>query len=583
MNGYKKNYHLERKFREFRDMRDLLSESAEKYSEKVAYITKIKGPKKEVNYIKTTYKSLYRQVQELGTALLDYGLKGERIAVLGENSFHWCLAWLAVPCGVGVVVPLDKGLPQEELESLIKRSNAKAIFADSKYFDTLEKIRNAGNTNLSLIFGLDKAPEGSLDVGEVMSRGADLLDSGDRSYIDAEIDREAMSYLLFTSGTTQAAKGVMLSHKNLMSVNYGMNLEEYFVPNDVCMLFLPLHHIFGSQGMVTFLSQGITCVFCDGIKYISANFKEYGVSVMMVVPLLLEKVYKKIMKGVEKEGKTKTLETGKKICAASEKVGIYLRRKVFKQIIDQLGGRMRFFISGAAPLDPVVAKGLNDLGILTVSGYGLTETAPTIASETYRYVKAGSVGKQLTNLEIRIDEPNEDGIGELVVKGDGVMLGYYDDKVSTDEVLEPDGWFHTGDLAYIDSEGYVFICGRKKNVIVLKNGKNVFPEEIEELVNRLPYVSESMLFPIHNNDDLTLWLKVVYDKEYLDEFGMSVEDVEKKFAEDLDAINSSLPTYKAVKKFYISDIPTIKTTTAKTKRNEEMVVIEKELADRNLN
>lgn len=583
MNGYKKNYHLERKFREFRDMRDLLSESAEKYSEKVAYITKIKGPKKEVNYIKTTYKSLYRQVQELGTALLDYGLKGERIAVLGENSFHWCLAWLAVPCGVGVVVPLDKGLPQEELESLIKRSNAKAIFADSKYFDTLEKIRNAGNTNLSLIFGLDKAPEGSLDVGEVMARGADLLDSGDRSYIDAEIDREAMSYLLFTSGTTQAAKGVMLSHKNLMSVNYGMNLEEYFVPDDVCMLFLPLHHIFGSQGMVTFLSQGITCVFCDGIKYISANFKEYGVSVMMVVPLLLEKVYKKIMKGVEKEVKTKTLETGKKICAASEKVGIYLRRKVFKQIIDQLGGRMRFFISGAAPLDPVVAKGLNDLGILTVSGYGLTETAPTIASETYRYVKAGSVGKQLTNLEIRIAEPNEDGIGELVVKGDGVMLGYYDDKVSTDEVLETDGWFHTGDLAYIDSEGYVFICGRKKNVIVLKNGKNVFPEEIEELVNRLSYVSESMLFPIHKNDDLTLWLKVVYDKEYLDEFGMSVEDVEKKFAEDLDAINSSLPTYKAVKKFYISDIPTIKTTTAKTKRNEEMVVIEKELADRNLN
>lgn len=583
MNGYKKDYHLERKFREFRDMRDLLSESAEKYSEKVAYITKIKGPKKEVNYIKTTYKSLYRQVQELGTALLDYGLKGERIAVLGENSFHWCLAWLSVPCGVGVVVPLDKGLPQEELESLIKRSNAKAIFADSKYFDTLEKIRNGGNTNLSLIFGLDKAPEGSLDVGEVMARGADLLDSGDRSYIDAEIDREAMSYLLFTSGTTQAAKGVMLSHKNLMSVNYGMNLEEYFVPDDVCMLFLPLHHIFGSQGMVTFLSQGITCVFCDGIKYISANFKEYGVSVMMVVPLLLEKVYKKIMKGIEKEGKTKTLETGKKICAASEKVGIYLRRKVFKQIIEQLGGRMRFFISGAAPLDPVVAKGLNELGILTVSGYGLTETAPTIASETYRYVKAGSVGKKLTNLEVRIDEPNEDGIGELVVKGDGVMLGYYDDKVSTDEVLEPDGWFHTGDLAYIDSEGYVFICGRKKNVIVLKNGKNVFPEEIEELVNRLPYVSESMLFPIHKNDDLTLWLKVVYDKEYLDEFGLSVEDVEKKFAEDLEAINSSLPTYKAVKKFYISDIPTIKTTTAKTKRNEEMVVIEKELADRNLN
>ena len=582
MNGYKSNYHLERKFREFTDMRDLLRNSADKYGDKTAYITKIKGPHKEVNYINTTYKSLLRQVEELGTALIEYGLKGERIAILGENSFHWCLAWLSVPCGVGVVVPLDKGLQPEELQSLIKRSNAKAVFADSKFFDALTAIRDSGETNLSFIFGLDKAPEGSMDVGEIMARGADLLDSGDRTYVDAEIDREAMSYLLFTSGTTQASKGVMLSHKNLMSVNYGMNLEEYFVPDDVCMLFLPLHHIFGSQGMVTFLSQGITCVFCDGLKYISANFKEYGVSVMMVVPLLLESVYKKIMKGVEKQGKTATLAKGMKICAASEKMGIYLRRKVFKSIIDQLGGRMRFFISGAAPLDPIVAKGLNDLGILTVSGYGLTETAPTIASETYRYIKAGSVGKPLTNLEIKIDSPDENGIGELMVRGDGVMLGYYDDKTATEEVIESNGWFHTGDLAYLDDEGYVFICGRKKNVIVLKNGKNVFPEEIEELVNRLPYVSESMLFPRQKSSDLSLWLKVVYDKEYLDENSVTVEDIEEMFKKDLEEINASMPSYKSVNRFFISDTPTVKTTTAKTKRAEEMKVIEKELEERNL-
>ena len=582
MNGYKKNYHLEKKFREFSDMRDLLRNSAEVYPDKTAYITKIKGKNKEVNYINTSYKSLFRQVQELGTALIDFGLKGERIAVLGENSFHWCLAWLAVPCGVGTVVPLDKGLQKEELKSLIQRSNAKAIFADSKFFEILEEIKASGDTNLSLIFGLDKAPEGSFDVGEIMSKGAELLDGGDVRFTEAEINREEMSYLLFTSGTTQAAKGVMLSHKNLMSVNYGMNLEEYFVPDDVCMLFLPLHHIYGAQGMVTFLSQGITCVFCDGLKYISANFKEYGVSVMMVVPLLLENVYKKIMKGVEKQGKTKTLKTGMRICAASEKVGIYLRRKVFISIIDQLGGRMRFFISGAAPLDPVVAKGLNDLGILTVSGYGLTETAPTIASETYRYIKAGSVGKQLTNLEIKIDSPDENGIGELMVKGDGVMLGYYDDEESTNEVLEKDGWFHTGDLAYLDQEDYVFICGRKKNVIVLKNGKNVFPEEIEELVNRLPYVSESLLFARQKNNDLSLWLKVVYDKEYLDENNLAVEELENIFAEDLNKINDSMPTYKSVNRFFISGVPTIKTTTAKTKRGEEMKVIEKELEERGL-
>lgn len=582
MNGYKNNYHLERKFREFKDMRELLRHSAEVYPEKIAYITKIKGHNKEVNYINTTYKKLLTQVEELGTVLIKMGLKGEKIAVLGENSYHWCLAWLSIPCGVGTVVPLDKGLPKEEIASLLMRSKAKAIFADSKYFDDLYEIMDSNDTNLKYIFGLDKAPKNSEDIGELMSRGSELLEEGMRDYVDAEIDRDIMSYLLFTSGTTQAAKGVMLSHKNLMSVNYGMNLEEYFVPDDVCLLFLPLHHIFGAQGMVTFLSQGITCVFCDGLKYITTNLKEYGVSVMMVVPLLLENVYKKIMKGIEKQGKLETVKKGMKICSTSEKIGIYLRRKVFKSVIDQMGGRMRFFINGAAALDPVVAKGLNDLGILTVSGYGLTETAPTIASETYRYIKAGSVGKPLTNLEVQIIDPDENGIGELIVKGDGVMLGYYEDEVSTTEVLEENGWFHTGDLAYIDEDGYVFISGRKKNVIVMKNGKNVFPEEIEELINRLPYVSESMVFPMTKTNDLAIWAKVVCDKEYMDENNLSTYDLEELFKKDVEEINGSMPSYKRINKFYISDIPTIKTTTAKTKRTEEMKVIERELEERNM-
>lgn len=582
MNGYKNNYHLERKFHEFRDMRELLKNSAEKYPDKIAYITKIKGPNKEVNYINTTYSKLFNQVCELGTVLCARGYKGESIAVLGENSYHWCLTWLAVPCGVGTVVPLDKGLPPEELSSLIKRSGVKAVFADSKFFDILEEIKKSEENNLTEIFGLDKAPDNSLDIGELMAEGEDLIASGDRTFLDAEIDREVMSYLLFTSGTTQAAKGVMLSHKNLMSVNYGMNLEEYFVPDDVCLLFLPLHHIYGAQGMVTFLSQGITCVFCDGLKYITTNLKEYGVSVMMTVPLLLENVYKKIMKGVEKQGKMESLKKGMKICAAAEKVGIYLRRKVFKSVIDQMGGRMRFFINGAAPLDPVVEKGLNDLGILTVNGYGLTETAPTIASETYRYIKPGSCGKPLTNLEIKIADADEDGIGELVVKGDGVMLGYFEDQASTDEVLEKDGWFHTGDLAYIDQDGYVFISGRKKNVIVMKNGKNVFPEEIEELVNRLPYVSESMVFPREKSNDVVLWIKVVADQEYLAENKLTIGDLEEKFKKDLDSINETMPSYKEVKRFLISDKATIKTTTAKTKRGEEMKQIEEELRERGI-
>ena len=309
--------------------------------------------------------------------------------------------------------------------------------------------------------------------------------------------------------------------------------------------------------------------------------QEYHVSVMMSVPLLLENMYKKICKGIEKQGKTRQVEIAKKVCNAADKVGINLRKIVFKKIIDEMGGRMRFFINGAAALDPVVQEGLNSLGILTVQGYGLTETSPTIASETYRYIRKGSCGHVMPNVEARLDDKDEEGIGELVVRGDNVMLGYYDDPAATEEVME-DGWFHTGDLAYFDKDDYLFITGRKKNVIVMKNGKNVFPEEIENLINFLPYVSESMVFTQNRQNDYVLWVKVVCDQEYLREHDLDQEKVEEMFAEDLDSINETMPAYKMVKRFFISDRPTIKTTTMKTKRREEIKQIEAELEERGL-
>ena len=584
-NGYKKDYHLEKKFREFNDLRELIAHSADVYAEKTAFVTKVKTKtsdgQKSVNYINTTYKELYEQLCQLGTALMSKGYSGKRIGVMGENSYNWCLAYFAASCGIGVVVPLDKLLQKDELKSLIQRGDVSVVFADKKSYAVLEEIKNEGDTPLEVLYGLDFSPGEGLTIPELLDKGKTLMDSGDKSYIETPIDREAMSFLLFTSGTTQASKAVMLSHKNVTSVNFYMNCEEYFVPDDVCMLFLPLHHIFGMGGLIVFLSQGLKNVFCDGLKYISANFQEYGVSVMMTVPLLLENVYKKIWKGIDKQGKRSKVEMGMKICAASEKLGIYLRRKVFKEIIDQLGGRMRFFINGAAALDPVVAKGLNDLGILTVSGYGLTETSPTIASETYRYLKPGSVGKAMPFIDVDLFEKDENGIGEVIVKGDIVMMGYYNDRESTDAVLV-DGWFHTGDLAYFDEDGYLFICGRKKNVIVMKNGKNVFPEEIETLVNNLPYVSESMLFSRNKASDVVLWMKVVYDEEYLKENNCTPEDVEKLLDKDLEEINNSMPAYKMVKHFYLSDKPTIKTTTQKTKRNDELKVIEQELEEKGL-
>ena len=593
MNGYRKDYGLEKKFFQFTDMRELMEYSAKRYKDKTAFITKTKrGPEPEYKY--TTYEEMFREMEYLGTALLERGLRGEAVAIVGENSYQWVLADMAVACGVGVTVPLDKALQKDELLSCLNRSHAKAVFYDKKHEKMIREIFEEGSSELAQAYAIDGAEliEGSpmsfgsadgpfSNMDALRAQGADAVYSGNKEYLETPLDPDKMSYLLFTSGTTERSKAVMLSHRNLMSCNYGMNCEELFFPDDVDMMILPLHHIYGFMGLVTFLSQGLTTCFTDGLKYIAKNMQEYHVSVMMSVPLLLENMYRKICKGIEKQGKTKQVAAAKKICNAADKVGINLRKIVFRKIIDEMGGRMRFFINGAAALDPVVQEGLNSLGILTVQGYGLTETSPTIASETYRYIRKGSCGHVMPNVEARIDDPDDEGIGELVVRGDNVMLGYYDDPEATEEVME-DGWFHTGDLAYFDKDGYLFITGRKKNVIVMKNGKNVFPEEIENLINFLPYVSESMVFTQNRQNDYVLWVKVVCDKEYLKEHDLDDEAVNAMFEKDLAEINDSMPAYKMVKRFFISDRPTIKTTTMKTKRREEIKQIEEELAERGL-
>ena len=583
MNGYKKDYGLEKKFFEFTDMRELMEYASKKYADHVAFITKTKRAP-EPEYKNTTYSEMFREMGYLGTALIDRGLKDAAVAVVGENSYMWVLADMAVACGAGVVVPLDKALQKDELLSCFRRSHARAVFYDKKHTKMLAEIFEEGSSELEQAFAMDGAevikdePGRFCSVEDLLEEGRKAVEAGDRSYLDAEIDSEKMSYLLFTSGTTERSKAVMLSHKNLMSCNYGMNCEELFFPDDVDMMILPLHHIYGFMGLVTFLSQGLTTCFTDGLKYIAKNMQEYHVSVMMSVPLLLENMYKKICKGIEKQGRTKQVAAAKKVCDLADKAGINLRKIVFKKIIDEMGGRMRFFINGAAALDPVVQEGLNSLGILTVQGYGLTETSPTIASETYRYIRKGSCGHVMPNVEARIDDPDDEGIGELVVRGNNVMIGYYDDPEATSEVME-DGWFHTGDLAYFDKDGYLFITGRKKNVIVMKNGKNVFPEEIENLINFLPYVSESMVFTQSKGNDYVLWVKVVCDQEYLREHALSEDDAAAQFEKDLDEINKAMPAYKMVKRFFISDKPTIKTTTMKTKRREEIKQIEQELEE----
>lgn len=613
MNGYKKDYHLEKRFFLHRDLREMLRWCAEAYSDRIAFITKLKGkalaripeesrkdagaaascvaaPADGAMYVTTTYADLFAQMGWLGSALTARGMAGQKTGVIGENSYRWVLSYVTVACGVGVTVPLDKMLQKEELISCINRADLRCLFYDKKHEGLVREIAESGETNIRLYVLMDPfageemlpaLEEGFVTEEALLEEGRALVEAGARDYLDAEIDPDAMSFLLFTSGTTSQSKAVMLSHRNLMSCNFGMNCEELFFPEDINMMILPLHHIYGFSGLLTFLSQGLTNCFCDGLKYIAKNMQEYGVSVIMSVPLLLENMYKKINKAIEKQGAQRKVAVARRLCAAADRVHINLRKRLFRSIIDQMGGRMRFFINGAAALDPEVQKGLNEFGILTVQGYGLTETSPTIASETYRYLRPGSTGKLMPNVEARIDDPDEHGVGELVVRGENVMLGYYNDPEATAEVMEGD-WFHTGDLARIDSDGYVFICGRKKNVIVMKNGKNVFPEEIENVLNMLPYVSESMLFTRHKASDLVLWAKVVVDGEYMREHGCSLEELSQRLDQDMEEINRELPAYKMVKHWFLSEQPTIKTTTQKTRRHDEIRQIEEEMASKGL-
>ena len=579
-----KEVDLASRFFEFSDLKEMLRYSGKKYGEKTSFVTKIKKKgSKEVSYKNTSYKELYEEMIFLGSSLLNRGYVDRRVAIIGENSYQWCLAYFTAASGIGVTVPLDKALEKEEIVSCLKRSKSTIVFYDKKMEKMMEEIISSGDVDIEFAATLNFESENinRPSLSELVDEGRALVQDGYEAYENKPIDREAMAFLLFTSGTTEQSKAVMLSHKNYMSCIYGMCCEELFYPDDVNMQVLPLHHCYGMVGLLTFLVQGIKNTFCDGLKYVSKNLKEYEVTVMMSVPLLLESVYKKINKAIAAQGQEKKIAFALKLCAAAEKLGIDIRRRMFKPIIDQLGGHLRFFINGAAPIDPVVAKGLNDFGILTVNGYGLTETAPTIASESYRHIRTGSVGKLMPNVEGRIVDPNEEGIGELVVRGDNVMLGYYGDEDATNAVIV-DGWFHTGDLAYFDDDGYLFITGRKKNVIVMKNGKNVFPEEIENLVNGLPYIEESILFTKDKHSDVVLWLKAVYDKNYLEENNVSLTDLEDKFKADMERINQTMPAVKRVNKFFLSDRPTVKTTTQKTKRNLEIEEIYREMSERGL-
>ena len=397
-----------------------------------------------------------------------------------------------------------------------------------------------------------------------IDKGKALTESGKSEFKNAATNADDLAVMLFTSGTTSRSKAVMLSQNNMLSNVYALCRCQKFYSTDVNMAFLPFHHTFGSMAVIIFLTHGATNVFCDGIRYVSQNLQEYGVTVFVCVPLIIESIYKKILQTVKKQGKEKTLKTGLILSKILLKFGIDKRRQLFKDIHAGLGGKMRYIISGASAIDPEVPSAFNAFGITTVQGYGLTESSPVLCAENPEVIRKGSVGVPMCNVEIKIDSPDERGIGEIVAKGPNIMLGYYEDKEATDEVLK-DGWFYTGDLGKMDKDGVVYITGRKKNVIVLKNGKNVYPEEIETVINALPFVDESIVYGTpKGEDDLIISTNVVYNEDYF--AGKDADEIEKTVRQAIAEINANMAKHQYIKIINVTNVPMEKTTTAKIKR-----------------
>ena len=562
----------------YRDIRELLDGCAKAYGEENAYIIKTRRETKNspAEYRSVSFIQLRKEVDWLGAAFLKRGFKGKRLAIIGKNRYEWMLGYYAHTCGLGVVVPLDKGLPLEELEMSLSRAKADILLFDKDHLDLVERVKDDPDlAGLSFIC-MDRI--GGFDcIEDILAEGRALPEAEQKAYQNLPIDPNALAFIIFTSGTSGLAKAVMLTHFNITHNIWSVLSCEDLRRGDVNMAFLPYHHTFGSTGQTMMSCAGMTTVFCDGLKYVQKNMVEYKVSVFICVPLLIEAMYKKIMAEVEKQGKTKKLETGKKISRLLMKLGIDKRKQLFKEIHDKLGGGLRYIISGASPLDPEVAKGFTDIGADVVQGYGMTESSPVLAAENPAHRRAGSIGHAIPGVTLMIEDPNEEGIGELIAKGPNVMLGYYENEEATREIMG-DGWLHTGDLVSLDKDGYITIRGRKKNVIVLKNGKNIYPEEVELLVANLPYVQECMVFGDARKDDgdmkdMILSVKIVYDAQRLKETRGAVtkEQIEAAVAADIEAINQGLPGYKRIYRRYLTEVPMEKTTTGKVKRYKQKI------------
>ena len=565
---------------DYKTIKEVFDISREKYKDNIFILEKF-TPKGE--FTKITYKEFTDDVIALGTVLTNkYNLKDERVVIIGENTYNWYVSYMAMLCGVGIAVPVDKELPANEIENVIQRSRATAVIYSTKKKDIIKKVEDK-LPQVKYFIQMnsdDKLLGREVGFNTIIEQGKEMVKNGDDSFSKIEIDPEEFKVLIFTSGTTSNSKGVMICNRNLAQNINAVNPYVKLHETDRLFSILPLHHTYESTiGFLLPFAKGSSIAVCQGLKYIVPNLKETKPTALLAVPLLIENLYKKINQTIEKSGKTAMVNSMMQITNALKNVGVDIKKKVFKEIYENLGGNLRFVVSAAAPIDPKVGKWIQDLGIIFLQGYGLTETAP-IAALTPQYdSRVGSAGKAVVCAELKIDNPNEKGEGEVLIKSETLMIGYYEDKEATDEVIETDEqgnrWFHSGDVGYLDKDGFLYITGRIKNVIVTQNGKNIYPEEIELMLGEIPEIKECMVYgkEVEGEKELIITAKVIPNLEEIqkEHDGELTDDIIHDIIwEKIKEVNHKLTSYKAIKKLEIKKDEFAKTTTMKIKRYVEI-------------
>jgi long-chain acyl-CoA synthetase len=550
--------------REIKDLKDMLAQSVSIYGDKTVFLIKEEkgGP-----YTEISYKRFNEDVDALGTALMDLGIDDMRVAILAESRYEWYITYMATVNGTGIVVPLDKELPQGEIANLIRRAHCNVVVYSSAKSKDIEAIKaQIPSVQYFVCMDDDQEVQGVHAFQSMLAKGRELVKAGNRSFLDAVIDPNVMRIILFTSGTTSDAKAVMLSHFNIAFNLMEMCKMLYIGPGDTFLSVLPLHHTYECTcGFLCQVYRGSTVAQCEGLRYIVKNMQESKVSIMLVVPLMIESFYHKIF---SKENEPK-LRKAIAISNILRKVGIDIRRKLFARVHATFGGNLKLLVSGGAPVDPDMLKDMQDIGIHAVQGYGLTECAPILAVNRDVFYKNGAAGMILPGVDVKIIDVDENGNGEIIGKGANIMLGYYENEEATRESII-DGYFHTGDIGYIDKDRFVFITGRKKNVIITKNGKNIFPEEIETLLCRQPYIKEALVFGKEEDDgDTSVSAEIFPDYDAVKEsFGetFSPDDLRKVIGDEIKDVNRMLTNYKAIKNFHVRETEFEKTTSKKIRR-----------------